>query len=82
VSAGTETTPVARLTTRVAMRGIAFYQLLRAGRPSPCRYLPGCSDYALEALERHGFWHGGALALRRISRCHPWAAHGIDPVPE
>ena len=75
-------TPVTRPATRVAARGIALYQLLRAGRPSPCRYIPGCSDYALEALERHGLVHGGALALRRISRCHPWAGHGLDPVPE
>jgi hypothetical protein len=82
MSAATETAPVARPLARVAMRGIALYQLLRAGRPSPCRYVPGCSDYAAEALERHGLWHGGTLALRRIARCHPWAAHGIDPVPE
>jgi uncharacterized protein len=67
---------------RVAERGIRLYQLARAGRPSPCRYVPSCSDYALEALERHGLIHGGALALRRIARCHPWAAHGLDPVPE
>ena len=71
-----------RLPTRVVGRGIALYQLIRAGRPSPCRYIPGCSDYAMEALERHGLLHGGALALRRIGRCHPWAGHGVDPVPE
>jgi len=67
---------------RVVARGIALYQVLRTGRPSPFRYLPGCSDYALEALERHGLWRGGLLAVRRISRCHPWAGHGLDPVPE
>lgn len=82
MSATTETPPAPRLVVRVAGRGIALYQLLRAGRPSPCRYLPGCSDYALEALERHGLLRGGALALRRIGRCHPWSAHGVDPVPE
>jgi putative membrane protein insertion efficiency factor len=68
--------------TRVATRFIGLYQLLRAGRPSPCRYVPSCSDYALEALDRHGPWRGGLLALRRIGRCHPWAGHGLDPVPE
>jgi uncharacterized protein len=77
-----DTAPVSRPGTRVATRGIAFYQLLRAGRPSPCRYVPSCSDYASEALERHGLLRGGALAVRRIARCHPWAGHGLDPVPE
>jgi uncharacterized protein len=70
------------LTTRVVRRGITLYQLLRVGRASPCRYLPSCSDYALEALERHGLLRGGMLAVRRIARCHPWAGHGLDPVPE
>jgi putative membrane protein insertion efficiency factor len=82
VSVTTDVAPSPGVTTRIAARGIALYQLLRAGRPSPCRYVPGCSDYALEALERHGLRRGGALALRRIGRCHPWAGHGVDPVPE
>ncbi|MGH9121637.1 MAG: membrane protein insertion efficiency factor YidD [Acidimicrobiales bacterium] len=68
--------------SRLLLRFVGLYQLLRAGRPSPCRYIPGCSDYAREALERHGPWRGGVLALRRIARCHPWAGHGLDPVPE
>jgi putative membrane protein insertion efficiency factor len=72
----------ARPGTRLAIRGIAVYQVLRAGRPSPCRYIPGCSDYAREAIERHGLGRGGLLALRRVARCHPWSAHGVDPVPE
>jgi putative membrane protein insertion efficiency factor len=76
------TAPARRPVTLLAARGIALYQLLRAGRPSPCRYVPGCSDYALEALERHGVRRGGVLALRRVARCHPWAGHGLDPVPE
>jgi hypothetical protein len=71
-----------RVLSRALIRGIALYQLVRAGRPSPCRYVPGCSDYAREAVQRHGPWRGGALALRRIARCHPWAGHGVDPVPE
>ena len=58
------------------------YQHLRAGRPSPCRFDPSCSTYALEALERHGAVRGSWLAVRRISRCHPWGGHGWDPVPE
>jgi hypothetical protein len=46
-----------------------------------CRYLPGCSEYAVEALRRHGAWTGGGLALRRLMRCHPWGGRGHDPVP-
>lgn len=61
---------------------IRLYQLARAGRPSPCRYLPTCSAYAVEAVERHGAARGGWLALRRIGRCHPWGGSGVDPVPD
>jgi uncharacterized protein len=61
---------------------IRGYQHLRAGRPSPCRFFPTCSAYALEAVEVHGALRGSALAVRRLCRCHPWGAHGIDLVPE
>jgi hypothetical protein len=46
-----------------------------------CRFTPTCSEYALEAVQRHGAWHGSWLALKRLVRCHPWAAAGHDPVP-
>jgi putative membrane protein insertion efficiency factor len=46
-----------------------------------CRYLPTCSEYAAEALVRHGPWKGGALALTRLCRCHPLGGSGYDPVP-
>ena len=67
---------------RAILALIRLYQLARSGRPSPCRYLPSCSAYATEALSRHGAWRGGWLSLRRVSRCHPWGGHGVDPVPD
>ena len=46
-----------------------------------CRFIPTCSDYAAEALTLHGPFRGGALAARRLCRCHPFGGSGYDPVP-
>ena len=46
-----------------------------------CRFLPTCSEYAREALRKHGALRGSRLALTRLLRCHPWNAGGHDPVP-
>ena len=70
--------PLARVAT-LAVRG---YQRLFAHRGSPCRYLPTCSNYALDAVEEHGALRGSWLALRRLARCHPWSSSGFDPVPK
>jgi putative membrane protein insertion efficiency factor len=48
--------------------------------PRACRFHPSCSAYAEEALMRHG-WRGAQLAAKRVLRCHPWNAGGVDPVP-
>ena len=46
-----------------------------------CRFVPCCSEYAVEALEKHGALAGSWLALKRLSHCHPWNPGGFDPVP-
>ena len=65
------------------LRGlIRAYQLLLSPLLLPsCRYLPSCSDYAAEAIARHGAARGCGLALGRLLRCHPWGGSGYDPVP-
>jgi len=62
---------------------IKVYQtLISPFTPATCRYQPTCSHYAKEALEVHGFFKGGGLALKRIFSCHPWGGSGYDPVPK
>ncbi len=62
---------------------IRSYQLLLSPLLGPrCRYYPTCSHYALTAIRLHGPAHGGWLAFRRITRCHPLNPGGYDPVPE
>ena len=61
---------------------IKFYQwFISPLLGSSCRYTPTCSQYGVEAIKKHGPFKGGWLTLKRIGRCHPWAAHGHDPVP-
>lgn len=61
---------------------ITLYQLLISSwLPPACRFTPTCSQYAKEALLRHGLARGLGLSLRRLSRCHPFHAGGYDPVP-
>ncbi|MFA5848539.1 MAG: membrane protein insertion efficiency factor YidD [Bacteroidales bacterium] len=61
---------------------IRFYQYaISPLKPQSCRYTPTCSSYAIEAIKKHGPFKGFYLAVRRISRCHPWGGHGYDPVP-
>ena len=59
----------------------AYQYALRPLLGANCRFFPSCSDYAREAVERHGLARGAWLALRRIGRCHPYHPGGYDPVP-
>jgi uncharacterized protein len=62
---------------------VKFYQnFISPFTPASCRYTPTCSQYTLEALQKHGAFEGGWLAIKRISRCQPWGGSGYDPVPE
>lgn len=70
------------LASRALAAPVHLYRGARAGRPSPCRFTPSCSAYALEALDRHGTVRGAWLVLRRLTRCHPWGGFGLDPVPD
>lgn len=68
-----------RTLIRYLIRG---YQLLISPwLGNRCRFYPSCSNYALEAVEEHGAIIGVGLAIRRLSRCHPWHPGGFDPVP-
>ena len=72
---------MATVAARGLLRGIDAYQWLFRDRPSPCRYVPTCSQYAREAVKTHGAARGSWLATRRLCRCHPWGGQGHDPVP-
>lgn len=62
---------------------IRFYQrCISPLTPPSCRFTPTCSQYAVEAIQRHGAIRGLYLATKRLLRCHPWGGHGYDPVPE
>ena len=61
---------------------IRFYQrCISPLTPPACRFTPTCSHYAVEAIRKHGPFKGFWLAVKRISRCHPWGGSGYDPVP-
>lgn len=61
---------------------VRIYQyILSPILPNACRYTPTCSQYAVEALQKHGVFKGLWLSAKRIACCHPWGGHGHDPVP-
>lgn len=65
------------------IRFIRFYQKNISANTTPkCKYYPTCSNYAVEALQTHGFFKGTLLAIWRVLRCNPFSKGGYDPVPE
>ncbi|MBO7235464.1 MAG: membrane protein insertion efficiency factor YidD [Alistipes sp.] len=61
---------------------VRFYQIcISPLKPPSCRFTPTCSQYAIEALRKHGAIKGLYLTIRRLLRCHPWGGSGYDPVP-
>jgi hypothetical protein len=66
----------------LALDLIRFYQQAISPHTAPsCRYMPTCSQYGYEAIEKYGLLKGGLLTVRRILRCYPWSKGGYDPVP-
>lgn len=76
VRSGTDSTPRSRM-----IRLVIAYQRAMEGRPSPCRFSPSCSSFAVEALQVHGGARGLWLTVRRLARCRPLGPSGWDPVP-
>ena len=72
-----------KATAQLMIAVIGFYRRWFSPLLGPrCRFIPSCSAYGLEAIQRHGPWRGGWLTLRRICRCHPFTPCGCDPVPD
>lgn len=62
---------------------VKFYQhFISPFTPATCRYTPTCSQYTLEALQKHGPFKGSWLGIKRIGKCQPWGGSGYDPVPD
>jgi putative membrane protein insertion efficiency factor len=74
--------PAPTVAARIVSLPVHGWRLISRWLPPHCRFYPSCSAYALEALQVHGARRGTWLAAKRIGRCHPWHAGGLDPVPE
>ena len=73
---------VCKVLSFILLVPIYFYRKCISPYPPPsCRFTPTCSQYAVEAIKKHGPFYGTYLAIRRILRCHPWGGSGYDPVP-
>lgn len=73
---------ISRALAWVLILPIRFYQrCISPFTPPSCRFTPTCSQYAVEALRKHGAFRGSWLAVKRLLRCNPWGGSGYDPVP-
>lgn len=71
-----------KIIVSILLLPIYFYRkVISPLTPPSCRFVPTCSQYAIESLQKHGPVKGMWLTLKRISRCHPWGGSGYDPVP-
>ena len=66
---------------KLSIKLIKFYQSLPLTAHNRCRFYPTCSNYAIEAIEKYGFFKGWGLAIKRILKCNPFGKKGYDPVP-
>ncbi|MGI6134378.1 MULTISPECIES: membrane protein insertion efficiency factor YidD [Petrimonas] len=74
---------IRRVLTCLLLAPVHFYrQAISPLLPPSCRYTPTCSQYAIEALQKHGPFKGSLLSVKRILSCNPWGGSGYDPVPE
>lgn len=65
---------------KVLIKLIRIYQKIPGPWHFSCRYIPTCSEYAIEAIDIYGVFKGGIMAIKRILRCNPWGGSGYDPV--
>ncbi|HIX86414.1 MAG TPA: membrane protein insertion efficiency factor YidD [Candidatus Parabacteroides intestinigallinarum] len=71
-----------RFLTALFLLPVYFYKYcISPMMPPACRYVPTCSEYAIQAIKKYGPLKGSYLAIKRILRCHPWGGSGYDPVP-
>ena len=71
-----------QLVVKILILPIKFYKYaISPHLPPTCRFTPSCSQYAMEALKKHGAIKGTILTIKRLLRCHPWGGSGYDPVP-
>ena len=66
---------------KILISFIKVYQHIPGPWHNSCRHIPTCSNYAIEAIDKHGSFKGTILSIKRIIRCNPWGTSGYDPVP-